>query len=113
MTPEQIPMCDICENELELDNTLDTSSSNAKYVKFMNESKPIIDLLKKADELVIPEYCVLIRSNPRLPALGAVAETQAQVVIPDEPQSASNNNQVVVEIQENTETKVSTNGNVD
>jgi transcription initiation factor TFIIE subunit alpha len=95
MTNEQIPICDVCLSELELDEQRDTNSSNAKYVKFMNESKPIVELLKRTDSLVIPE------SDPRLPDLTAPGESiSTQIVTPNEkviPSIPTSN--VVVEIE--------------
>jgi hypothetical protein len=71
---EQIPICDVCSGELQLDQkAADSTGTSEKYTRytshchtrkisklrfvnsFMNECKPIVDLLKLTDSIVIPE----------------------------------------------------------
>lgn len=49
-------VCEIDYGFLDVDETPDAAVGNAQYVKFMTENEKIIDLLKKADDLFIPEY---------------------------------------------------------
>ena len=49
-------MCEIDYADLDVDSTPDTAAGNAHYVKFMIENAPIVELLKRADNLYIPEY---------------------------------------------------------
>jgi hypothetical protein len=53
---DKIPLCDVCMHELKLDErNIDTGKTSEKFTKFMRESKPIIDLLKLTDSIIIPE----------------------------------------------------------
>ena len=52
----KIPICDYCSGELVLDQKNEVSKENSeRFVKFMNECKPIVDLLKMSDSLILPE----------------------------------------------------------
>jgi hypothetical protein len=46
-----------------MDSTPDTAAGNAQYVKFMTENSPIVELMKKADNLYIPEYALLLNTR--------------------------------------------------
>lgn len=53
---DKIPLCDYCHGELFLDQKNEASKEKSeKFIKFMNECKPIVDLLKLADSIIIPE----------------------------------------------------------
>jgi transcription initiation factor IIE alpha subunit len=90
MTIDQIPLCRYCSTELELAEQ-DQSVGNAEYVKFMNETSKILELLKKTEDLELHEC------DPILPDLNKVASVDSTPV--DTPKAITNN--VVVEIEEN------------
>ena len=74
---------------------MNAMSSNVVSSRFMDESKPIVELLKQTDNIIIPD------SKPILPEPGALAEKP--VVDKDvQVKKASDEptNQVVVEIQD-------------
>ncbi|KAJ3088231.1 hypothetical protein HK102_009241, partial [Quaeritorhiza haematococci] len=50
--------CDVCSTLLRDDMEGDDGSrgSSEKFTKFINESRPIVELLKQTDNLIIPEY---------------------------------------------------------
>ena len=53
---DKIPVCDYCGGELYLDQKNEASKENSeKFINFMNECKPIVDLLKLTDSIIIPE----------------------------------------------------------
>jgi transcription initiation factor TFIIE subunit alpha len=53
---DKIPLCDYCHGELYLDQKKEASKENSeKFIKFMNQCKPIVDMLKLTDSLIIPE----------------------------------------------------------
>jgi transcription initiation factor IIE alpha subunit len=105
-TEEQYPICDVCLAQVELNEQRDTHSSNAKYVKFMNETKPIISLLKQTDSLVIPE------SDPRLPDLSTTtADGKEIVTVPEQVPLVPTSN-IFVEIEQQKEEEETKNGTV-
>lgn len=86
-----IPLCDIDGAELEVDKTSNTTSTNTQYIQFMHETKPILDLLKETDRLIIPE------SEAKLPSL-LPEEEKIAVVEPVTIVAASN--KILIEITE-------------
>jgi transcription initiation factor TFIIE subunit alpha len=69
MTDNQIPLCRYCMNELELCEPDKDTMGNAQYVKFMNESKIILDFLKKTEDFVLDE------SDPVLPDINTPVDS--------------------------------------
>ncbi|KAI8816067.1 uncharacterized protein EV422DRAFT_572129 [Fimicolochytrium jonesii] len=56
-THNMMPLCDICGIEIVVGKTaVDSAGVSEKYTKFMNESQPIVDILKQTDRLIIPEW---------------------------------------------------------
>ncbi|KAI8925201.1 hypothetical protein BC831DRAFT_401466 [Entophlyctis helioformis] len=49
-TADSMPLCDLCGNEVQLDETTRDKDSSASYTRFMNESMPIVELLKQTDK---------------------------------------------------------------
>jgi transcription initiation factor TFIIE subunit alpha len=47
--------CDLCESLIQEAERSEQASS-ASYIKFMEETQPLLDLLKKTDTLILPEY---------------------------------------------------------
>ncbi|TPX60300.1 hypothetical protein PhCBS80983_g01849 [Powellomyces hirtus] len=56
-TADMMPLCDICNIPIEVGSSgVDSTGVSEKYTKFMNESQPIVELLKQTDKLIIPEW---------------------------------------------------------
>ncbi|KAL5037972.1 hypothetical protein RTP6_005335 [Batrachochytrium dendrobatidis] len=96
-TPDSLPLCDVCGSEVQLDETTGSKNSSAAYTRFMNESRPIVELLKQTDNIIIPD------SKPVLPEPGAVAQVKEL----NEPKikeiSGNSGPQIVVELEDNAE----------
>ena len=54
-TPERIPLCEYCGETVIPDDEVQEVASNQSYVKFMNESKSVVEILKKIDQITLPE----------------------------------------------------------
>ena len=54
-TAERIPICEFCGAEVVPDDEVKEVVSNQNYVKFMNETKSIVEILKKLDQITLPE----------------------------------------------------------
>ena len=52
---DRLPMCEYCGETVIPDEEVKVETSNQSYVKFMNETKQIVELLKKIDQLTLPE----------------------------------------------------------
>lgn len=56
-TVDMVPLCDVCTREIEVDdNVIKSNGLSEKFINFMNECKPIVDLLKLIDKLDIPDW---------------------------------------------------------
>ncbi|KAJ3162677.1 hypothetical protein HDU86_003650 [Geranomyces michiganensis] len=56
-TANLMPLCDICGVEIIAGSTgVDSAGVSEKYTKFMDESQPIVELLKQTDKLIIPQW---------------------------------------------------------
>ena len=68
MTANRYPLCDVCGSEVDLDESVTASNTSEKYtkyilkldfilfiVRFMNETQPIVELLKQTEKFAIPE----------------------------------------------------------
>ena len=71
MTEDNIPLCDICKSEVVLDESVDSNKSSEQYTLFMNETLPIVEVLKKLDKFVVPD------STPVLPPIGGETTPQS------------------------------------
>ncbi|KAJ3155033.1 hypothetical protein HDU89_007223 [Geranomyces variabilis] len=64
-TANLMPLCDICSVEIVAGSTgVDSAGVSEKYTKFMDESQPIVELLKQTDKLVIPQWVSDANTNP-------------------------------------------------
>ncbi|KAL2914847.1 hypothetical protein HK105_205589 [Polyrhizophydium stewartii] len=70
-TDDSIPKCDICQNEVKLDDESKQKNTSEAYTRFMNESQPIVELLKETDKISIPD------SKPVLPDVNAIVSQPA------------------------------------
>ncbi|KAJ3008416.1 hypothetical protein HKX48_008545 [Thoreauomyces humboldtii] len=76
-TADMRPLCDVCGVMIEEGSSgVDSTGVSEKYTKFMNESQPIVDLLKQTDRLIIPEW-VSDAGDPSLAADGSGRDGEA------------------------------------
>lgn len=60
-TEVMLPLCDICKVEIEMEpTTTDSVMLSEKYARFMNESQPLVDMLKETDKFDASEW---LRAN--------------------------------------------------
>lgn len=56
-TVDMVPLCDLCNREIEVDEeAANTNGMSEKFTLFMDQCKPIIELLKQIDEINIPSW---------------------------------------------------------
>ncbi|KAJ1343104.1 hypothetical protein BSLG_002130 [Batrachochytrium salamandrivorans] len=92
-TSDSMPLCDICGSEVQLDESTGSKNSSATYTRFMNESRPIVELLKQTDKIVIPD------SKPVLPDPGATNQPREQTGPVIKESSGLSGPQIVVELE--------------
>lgn len=90
-------LCECCSVELVLDSNDDVHDDTDRYLHFMNQTRPILELLKQADSVTIPD------SKPKLLMDNVAKEPQIPnaVLVPKDAE-------VVVELQEATKAAVDT-----
>ncbi|KAI8909085.1 hypothetical protein EDD86DRAFT_206899, partial [Gorgonomyces haynaldii] len=88
---EGVFLCEVCSTELVAEEA-QTNETHEKYIRFKQDSKQIIDLLKLTDQIIIPS------SKPVLPEPGQPRiknEREVQILQPTEP-----TNNVLVEFEQ-------------
>lgn len=68
-TEMMLPLCDICKVEIEMEPvTADSITLSEKYARFMNESQPLVDILKETDKFDASEWLQVNLEQSELPA---------------------------------------------